>query len=948
MRKMILTVVLLSLACSSSLAAISQRDLRSIFVHHQEFCRETVQRPAIGVAGETVQFRTSHSIQACKTSLDHEWHINEANILDEAEFQTQLKHRRRQLTDSTTHRGHVYLARIAPNVLVSSELRTKIQIKLGITFDEYFKAIEDNREYFLLYSSSEDEVGALEKETEIDEIIPLPFDWKLSPLLLGDDGFDEDNQADADAASETTMTSSTTYKTLQLHISPRAKKLMKESATGTTMVTLARQMLQQIQKDDPVKWKGVVVQSAGAEASGHFDSLKTAQKHEEESEWMVVSNIPSMYRNDMATLVSTFATVIRVEPMLLHTTSNAWARWVTQSYLGATTDTTKDIATLQRTTIWNRGIQGQGQVVAVGDSGLAHKNCLFDEPGKTITVQTGATYNDPTHRKVVQYVAFADNVAGEARDHGTHVSGSVAGNALQGGTLGEYDGMAPKAKLAFFDIGQAGARGLSVPNDLARNMFPIAYTAGARIHTNSWGSNTAQYTSTARSCDQFMFDNQDFLVLVAAGNSGGQGPGSVGSPASGKSVLSVGASYGTASSFSQNGNQPEQICDVVGEPCTESMASFSSLGPLPADQRLKPETSAPGALTWSAMSNAADQYTCPTTPNAILSDVERNNLVFATQGTSMATPTTAGNAALIRQYFVDGWYPLGLTPAGGENGMNPLGSLVKAVLMNSAKPMNGEHGAQNLGGKTAANTPPSATGLSRSTPTYAQHNLMGFGLTILDRTLFFADTATGPAQNTPADHDLFAVGEFGPNMIATSMKQGDVPKVYRFQVKSGTPFKVTLAWSDAPGSTAAQKALVNNLDLEVREAGPNGGDPAGPPATGTRHVVNGFENSETDDINPFEQVIVYQPTDQWYEVKVVAAQIVTPHPETQGQPFALVVTGKFTKSSELYPGATPILQANSGQKVIIGKKNRWVMLGQKFANTGNEVTLTCQGALRKG
>jgi hypothetical protein len=88
MRKMILKVVLLSLACSSSLAAISQRDLRSIFVHHQEFCRETVQRPAIGVAGETVQFRTSHSIQACKISLDHEWHINEANILDEAEFQT--------------------------------------------------------------------------------------------------------------------------------------------------------------------------------------------------------------------------------------------------------------------------------------------------------------------------------------------------------------------------------------------------------------------------------------------------------------------------------------------------------------------------------------------------------------------------------------------------------------------------------------------------------------------------------------------------------------------------------------------------------------------------------------------------------------------------------------------------------------------------------------------
>jgi len=103
-----------------------------------------------------------------------------------------------------------------------------------------------------------------------------------------------------------------------------------------------------------------------------------------------------------------------------------------------------------------------------------------------------------------------------------------------------------------------------------------------------------------------------------------------------------------------------------------------------------------------------------------------------------------------------------------------------------------------------------------------------------------------------------------------------------------------------------------------------------------------------DDINPFEQVIVYQPTDQWYEVKVVASQIITPHPTTQGQPFALVVTGKFTKTAELYPGATPIVQPNPGQKVILGKKNRWVMLGQQFGATGNVVTLTCQGAAIQG
>ena len=85
------------------------------------------------------------------------------------------------------------------------------------------------------------------------------------------------------------------------------------------------------------------------------------------------------------------------------------------------------------------------------------------------------------------------------------------------------------------------------------------------------------------------------------------------------------------------------------------MASFSSIGPLPADSRLKPEVSAPGSLTWSAMSTANDQYTCPTQPGATLTPTQLAGLVFATQGTSMATPTTAGNVALIRQYFTDGW-----------------------------------------------------------------------------------------------------------------------------------------------------------------------------------------------------------------------------------------------------------------------------------------------------
>lgn len=45
----------------------------------------------------------------------------------------------------------------------------------------------------------------------------------------------------------------------------------------------------------------------------------------------------------------------------------------------------------------------------------------------------------------------------------------------------------------------------------------------------------------------------------------------------------------------------------------------------------------------------------------------------------MATPVVAGSAALVRQYFLDGYYPDG-TPNPARR-MEPSGPLVKAVLL---------------------------------------------------------------------------------------------------------------------------------------------------------------------------------------------------------------------------------------------------------------------------
>src|SRR5262249_25450795 len=54
-------------------------------------------------------------------------------------------------------------------------------------------------------------------------------------------------------------------------------------------------------------------------------------------------------------------------------------------------------------------------------------------------------------------------------------------------------------------------------------------------------------------------------------------------------------------------------------------------------------------------------------------------------GTSFAAPEVAGLAALVRDYFMQGFYPTGVaTPA---NAITPSGSLVKAVILASGEAM---------------------------------------------------------------------------------------------------------------------------------------------------------------------------------------------------------------------------------------------------------------------
>jgi len=64
----------------------------------------------------------------------------------------------------------------------------------------------------------------------------------------------------------------------------------------------------------------------------------------------------------------------------------------------------------------------------------------------------------------------------------------------------------------------------------------------------------------------------------------------------------------------------------------------------------------------------------------------------------MATPGVAGAALLIRQYFMEGWYPSG-TKAEADR-FTPSGALIKAVLVNSGQALVGVQ--KKYGGPTSS------------------------------------------------------------------------------------------------------------------------------------------------------------------------------------------------------------------------------------------------------
>lgn len=473
--------------------------------------------------------------------------------------------------------------------------------------------------------------------------------------------------------------------------------------------------------------------------------------------------------------------------------------------------------------------QGDGQIVAVADTGL-------DE-----------THPDIPKTRIAGIVALGrPGNPSDPNGHGTHVAGSVLGDGAS--SAGQFRGTAPKAKLFFQSLLDPRGELGGLPFRL-QDLFDEAYRAGARIHNNSWGAATASsYRVSSSEVDDFVQNKKDMLIVISAGNEGTAAdpasgkrnaqPGcvewlSVGSPATSKNALTVGASQSNRTSGGLSalkygdawpqefGTSPVKDELISGSP--DSLAAFSSRGPCD-DYRIKPDVVAPGTDIVSCKSRTA--------PARNFWGLHSNSDYAYMGGTSMAAPLVAGCAALIREYYVD------------ERDTEPSAALIRATVIN---------GTRWLSGPTAIADHP-------NTPNYHQ----GFGCVDMSRTI---PNPIQPGMKL----------EFFDNWKEASSYLSATGQRRRFQVTvaAGQPLRVCLAYTDPPG-----RALQNNLNLLLE-------DPTGKKWMGNEQVPMAL--NIPDPTNNVEIVRIDSPPAGIYLIQITATNLLRPP-----QDFALVVTGDIT------------------------------------------------------
>ena len=261
--------------------------------------------------------------------------------------------------------------------------------------------------------------------------------------------------------------------------------------------------------------------------------------------------------------------------------------------------------------------------------------------------------------------------------------------------------------------------------------------------------------------------------------------------------------------------------------------------------RMKPDLVAPGASVLTAYAH-------------------ENGKTIQAYGTSFSGPVVAGNAALVRQYFEEGKLPC----TWKNCKLDPSGSLVKAVLLNSA---------QNLK-QVQVSRPWLQSKLLEDVSEY--DNNQGMGLVQLDQTL-----------PIPGHNKLHAIVR--NNKVIANRKFHDIyiratpGKCFGTSYKH--EFSATLTWYDPAGVSSCAKCIVNDLDIMVDWI-----NSKGQVISNSREFPNGATHKDYE--NNVERVRFNMTWSRRYRIRVHAANLATATTR-----FSMIASGCFKVISK--PGA---------------------------------------------
>lgn len=371
--------------------------------------------------------------------------------------------------------------------------------------------------------------------------------------------------------------------------------------------------------------------------------------------------------------------------------------------------------------LWNGGglsldLQGQNMEVSASRARLG-----VWEPGAVRT-----THQEFGGRATTRDVPVF-SVSNGNTEHATHVTGTMIASGVQANAKG----MANAAKIDCYEIqsdeyeeiNDAGAQGMLVSNHSYGPEFDATKVS------------LGVYDAECNVYDTLHYINKNHLMFVACGNDRDDAGGLTYDLLRGGTISKNVASVGAVEILGAGG--------YTG-PNSVTMSDFSSYGPTD-DGRIKPDFCAPGVQIYSSISTDDMSY--------------QNE-----DGTSMASPGSAGSMFLLQQHY-----------------KNKKSAFMRSATLKGL----GIHTADECG---------AAAG-----PDYAY----GWGLLNMEKAIDVLDNKNG-------DHI----------MTETSLTNSGT---YKLSLKTaGGPFKATICWTDVPGTPLVGAGvddrtamLVNDLDLRI-------------------------------------------------------------------------------------------------------------------------------------